>query len=186
MTTTTSSATKTTDVRAVRHGDAGQSSVELRWQARSRVAARCCRVVVNELRACALEAHRLQPNVGMKSHPSPRSGRAFHGEPKHPRPDDGNAFLPDTVGQMKPLPSPDAEAFAEEFINSATGAESVSEDAEDEVSVDEDGGPYIVLDDKARLPTEAEEESLASEDPELDVEDQQQGRRGARWAAKGV
>jgi hypothetical protein len=115
----------------------------------------------------------------MKTKPSAESARR-----PSTRPDDGNAFVPDTTGQLKPLPAADAEAFAEEFIGSATGAESVSEDAEDEVVDDEDGGPFIVLDDNARLPTEPEERS-AERDGDEPL--QRQGeRRGARWAARGA
>ncbi|MBX3260838.1 MAG: hypothetical protein KIS78_31005 [Labilithrix sp.] len=110
------------------------------------------------------------------------------GNREHPRPtgrpDDGNAFVPDTIGQLRPIPAPDAEAFAEEFIGSATHAESVREDAEDEVVDEEEGGPFIVLDDEARLPTEPEERKPASEGH--DSVQRAQSVRGARWAAKGV
>lgn len=99
------------------------------------------------------------------------------------RPDDGNAFVPDTIGQLRPIPARDAESFAEEFIGSATAAESVSEDAEDEVVEEEDGGPYIVLDPDGRLPGPAEERS-ADRDGGEPVEQQLQ-TRAARWAARG-
>ena len=36
-------------------------------------------------------------------------------ERPYPRPDDGNAFVPDTIGQLTPLPNADAESIAEEF-----------------------------------------------------------------------
>jgi hypothetical protein len=112
-------------------------------------------------------------------------GRPLRNERHRPstRPDDGNAFLPDTIGQLRPLPSADAEAFAEEFIGAATGAESVSEDASDEVVDDEEGGPFIVLDDDARLPNEPTERNPDREghEPVQQVE----SARGARWAAKG-
>jgi hypothetical protein len=100
------------------------------------------------------------------------------------RPDDGNAFVPDTTGQSKPLASADAESFAEEFIGSATGAESVSEDAEDEVVDEEEGGPFIVLDADGQLPTEPEEHS-ADRDGSEPVQ-KVQLTRAARWAARGV
>jgi hypothetical protein len=81
------------------------------------------------------------------------------------RSDDGNAFLPDTVGQHRSLPADDAESFAEEFIASATTGEPVGEDARDEVVDDEEGGPFIVLDDNAQLPPEPDERER---DPEMD------------------
>ncbi|MBX3215173.1 MAG: hypothetical protein KF850_24265 [Labilithrix sp.] len=118
----------------------------------------------------------------MKKHPQEPVSR----EQTRPagRPDDGNAFVPDTIGQLRPIPAPDAEAFAEEFIGSATAGESVSEDAEDEVVDEEEGGPFIVLDAEARLPSEPEEREPASEGHD-DVQ-RAQSTRGARWAAKGV
>ena len=100
------------------------------------------------------------------------------------RPDDGNAFLPDTVGQGKPLPAADAESFAEEFIGSATLGEPVYETAHEEVADDEEGGPFIVLDDEGKLPPEPEEPSPERESGEP-VENET-AVRGANWAAKGV
>lgn len=100
-----------------------------------------------------------------------------------PRQDDGNAFLPDTVGQGRPLPAADAESFAEEFIGSATRGEPVYEQAHEEVAEDEEGGPFIVLDDEGRLPPEpGEPEQEGSEA----VEEHEHAIRGANWAAKGV
>ncbi len=101
-----------------------------------------------------------------------------------PRKDDGNAFLPDTVGQLKPLPAADAESFAEEFIGSATQGEPVYEAAHEEVSDDEEGGPFIVLDDEGRLPPEPEERGSEREGNE--GPDPVHSVRGANWAAKGV
>lgn len=94
------------------------------------------------------------------------------------RTDDANAFIPDPTGQSRPLAAADAESFAEEFIGAATGGESVSEDAEDEVGADEEGGPFIMLDDKAQLPPESQELGAASEVG--------QAPRGASWSARGV
>lgn len=65
----------------------------------------------------------------------------------HKRPDTADAFLPDTVEEHKPIPSWDAESFAEEFIASATAAEPVQEDARDEVVDEEQGGPFLIEDD---------------------------------------
>ncbi|MBX3219224.1 MAG: hypothetical protein KF795_01820 [Labilithrix sp.] len=92
--------------------------------------------------------------------------------------------MPDTTGQLRPLADADAEALAEEFIGSATNAESVREDAEDEVVDEEEGGPFIVLDDQARLPSEPVERAPESEGHE--PVQRAQSSRGARWAAKGV
>ena len=62
------------------------------------------------------------------------------------RTDTADAFLPDPEdGTM--IEADDAESFAEEFIATATTGESVEMDALDEVSPDEDGGPYLELSD---------------------------------------
>jgi hypothetical protein len=100
------------------------------------------------------------------------------------RPDDANAFIPDTTGQSRPLAAADAESLAEEFIGAATGGDSVTQDAEDEVVEEEEGGPYTLLDDEARLPPEPEERSLAADGRE--PVQREQLTRGARWAARGV
>lgn len=101
------------------------------------------------------------------------------------RPDDGNAFIPDPSGQLLPprMTATDAESFGEEFVASATGAESVSEDASDEVVDDEVGGPFIVLDERGQLPA-LPEERRAESDGHDEVQ-QAESRRGARWAAQG-
>jgi hypothetical protein len=122
----------------------------------------------------------------MNKHP-----RAQREDVRRERPDDANAFVPDTTGQLRPLPASDAEAFAEEFIGSATGGEPVMMDAVDEVVDEEDGGPYIVLDEDAALPAEPAESSGGREEQEPAEEghepvQEEEGRRGARWAAKGV
>jgi hypothetical protein len=62
------------------------------------------------------------------------------------RPDGGAAFLPDRFAGG-PLLESDAESVAEEFIASATMGESVGEDARDEVVDEENGGPFLELED---------------------------------------
>ena len=112
-----------------------------------------------------------------------RTGQDRREQPRpSARPDDGNAFLPDTIGQGRPLPAADAESFAEEFIGSALQGEPVYESAHEEVADDEEGGPFIVLDDEARLPPEPGDPEREGSEP---VE-QEQAVRGANWAAKGV
>ena len=66
-------------------------------------------------------------------------------EPKRPpvRRDDADAFLPDPAEGNK-LSADDAESFAEEFIASATTAEPVQQEAEDEVVDEEQGGPFLI------------------------------------------
>jgi hypothetical protein len=99
----------------------------------------------------------------------------------HERPDDGNAFLPDRVGDIRPLAG-DAESCAEEYLASAVGGDHVSDDARDEVVDDEAGGPFIVLDDDARLPSVPDER-----DPDRDghgAVTQEQLVRGALWASR--
>ncbi len=59
--------------------------------------------------------------------------------------DDGEAFLPDVVRTHSPIDDDVAESFAEEFIATTTSAESVGEDARDEWSTDEVGGPFIEM-----------------------------------------
>ncbi len=56
------------------------------------------------------------------------------------RPDAADAFVPED-GK---IPADDAESFAEEFITSATRAEPVQQDAEDEVVDEENGGPFLI------------------------------------------
>jgi hypothetical protein len=122
-----------------------------------------------------------------------------HSEPVTPRsrPDDGNAFVPDNVGTLEPLPSADAEAFAQEFVASATAAESVHEAAQDEVVEDETGGPFLVLQDDASLPpepifehgraggSEAEEEGEEGrESVEERTAEKEAALRAARWASR--
>lgn len=53
------------------------------------------------------------------------------------RMDGGDAFIPDVARSYAMLTDDDAEAFAEEFIVTATSAEDVGEDARDEVVEDE-------------------------------------------------
>lgn len=139
-------------------------------------------------------AHRLHGCLVMKKrHESggvARSNRGRDGDRHHEvdqrpsRVDDGNAFVPDTNGQLRPLAASDAESFAEEFIGSATHGGSIREDANDEVVEDEVGGPFIVLDEEGQLPTEPEERKAES-DGHAPIE-QVQVLRGARWAARGA
>src|SRR5688572_21570660 len=72
--------------------------------------------------------------------------------------DDGDAFVPDTVSERQPMRADDAESFAEEFIASALMGEPVAQDAADEVVDEELGGPFILLDDEARLPLREEDD----------------------------
>lgn len=55
---------------------------------------------------------------------------------KHARRDRAEAFVPEP-GEGEPITSDDAEAFAEEFIASVTGAEFVLEDARNEETDEE-------------------------------------------------
>jgi hypothetical protein len=58
------------------------------------------------------------------------------------RRDGGDAFLPDpATGTF--ITFPDAESVAEEFIASVTSADFVLEDARNELSADEIGGPFV-------------------------------------------
>lgn len=55
----------------------------------------------------------------------------------HVRMDGGDAFVPDVARTHEALIDDDAEAFAEEFIVTATTAEDVGEEARDEIVHDE-------------------------------------------------
>jgi hypothetical protein len=58
------------------------------------------------------------------------------------RRDSGDAFLPDpTSGTF--ISAPEAESAAEEFIASVTSADFVLEEARNELSMDEIGGPFL-------------------------------------------
>jgi hypothetical protein len=94
----------------------------------------------------------LHDPVGMKDK-NPRSGG---------RPDDGDAFVPDPISARRGvLPAPDAESLAEEFIASATMGQSVGEDARDEFTEDEVGGPFVEIESE-REREEEEEEALVT------------------------
>ncbi|AKU98493.1 hypothetical protein AKJ09_05157 [Labilithrix luteola] len=64
------------------------------------------------------------------------------------RTDDADAFVPDP-SEGSHIGPDDAESFAEEFIATATTGEYIDMDAQDEVSDEEDGGPYLELDSEA-------------------------------------
>ena len=127
-----------------------------------------------------------------KTRRSERRQRSFEPVTPRSRPDDGNAFVPDNLGTLEPLPVADAEAFAEEFVASATAAESAYENAEDEVVDDENGGPVLVLEDDASLPPEpvdegrgwSEESEEAEELLEETTAEKEAALRAARWASR--
>ena len=58
------------------------------------------------------------------------------------RRDFGEAFLPDPSSGDK-LPESDSEWLAAEMIAGATSGESAFEDARNELSIEEFGGPYV-------------------------------------------
>jgi len=59
------------------------------------------------------------------------------------RPDDGEAFLPDSADKFNSLVKTDGESFAEEYIASALAGEPVEMEAQDEVVQEEWGGPFL-------------------------------------------
>jgi hypothetical protein len=61
----------------------------------------------------------------------------------HGRPDDGDAFVPDVGRTHEKLADGDAEAAGEEMIAAATSGDYVAADAEDEVTIEELGGPFL-------------------------------------------
>jgi hypothetical protein len=66
------------------------------------------------------------------------------------RRDGGDAFLPDPTGGSL-IRIADAESVAEEFIASATSADYLLEDARNELSMDEIGGPFVDDDEGLEL-----------------------------------
>jgi hypothetical protein len=74
---------------------------------------------------------------------------ALSRKPRAPRPssrrDLGDAFLPDPSDPFSrdKLPESDCEWLAAEMIAGATSGESAFEDARNEMSIEEFGGPYV-------------------------------------------
>lgn len=66
------------------------------------------------------------------------------------RRDSADAFLPDPASGSY-IAFDDAESMAEEFIASATSAAFVLEDARNELSVDEIGGPFVDDDEASEI-----------------------------------
>jgi hypothetical protein len=60
-------------------------------------------------------------------------------------PDSGDAFVPDVARSHERLPDDVSESLAEEFIATVTSAESVGEDARDEMTTEDYGGPLLEL-----------------------------------------
>jgi hypothetical protein len=60
-----------------------------------------------------------------------------------PRPDDGNAFLPDPGDGPAHTDDDLAEVLAEEFVGAATSAEETAEDVRDAFVPEEIGGPFL-------------------------------------------
>jgi len=92
------------------------------------------------------------------------------------RPDDGDAFLPDPG--TGPIRAADelAETLAEEFLESATSAEEVTEDVRDALMAEELGGPFI--EDRASL--EIVDDADANNPPGATREPFPTAMRGAR------
>jgi hypothetical protein len=135
-------------------------------------------------------AHRLQSfgqtrgelRTIMKRKQRPKKPFLEEAPSRSERSDNGDAFLPDNMGTLRPLPEAEAESSAEEFVTSALQGESVVEDARDEVSDDEAGGPFIVLDEDARLPRVPEEGNPEREGHE--PISRAQRLQAGRWAAR--
>jgi hypothetical protein len=80
------------------------------------------------------------PDVTLPDDPTVRARRGA----RH-RPDDGDAFLPDPTNPATRVTATDAESFGEEYVASATTGEPMYEEANDEVSEEEDGGPFLEI-----------------------------------------
>ena len=70
------------------------------------------------------------------------------------RPDDGEAFLPDSADKFNSLMKTDGESIAEEYIASALAGEPVETEAQDEVVEEEWGGPFLEQDVEGDDPNE--------------------------------
>lgn len=66
--------------------------------------------------------------------------------PKPPRPDDGDAFLPDPGGGPARAPDDFAELVAEDYVAAATSGEEQGETERNRVVPEELGGPFIRTD----------------------------------------
>ncbi len=77
--------------------------------------------------------------------------------PRHRKIDEEKAFVADPA-RGGTIRDDEVESFAEEFIASITGAESVVEDARNEETVDEIGGPFLefMVTEEVTLETDAE------------------------------
>jgi hypothetical protein len=95
------------------------------------------------------------------------------------RPDDGEAFLPDPTRRGAHITANDAESFGEEFVASATTGEPQHMDAADEVVEEEEGGPFLMLDDEASATGEDGDEVnvLTGEEREVSLPRQRNVRR---------
>lgn len=101
--------------------------------------------------------------------------RAFYNQ-SH-RPDTGVAFIPDPENGT-PISAQDAESFAEEFIATATTGEGVEMDAIDEISDEEDGGPFLEIESEAEI-----QEAFGLDTPDgLDRPSPKRARRVVRRA----
>lgn len=72
--------------------------------------------------------------------------RTDEGDPRNPaaiRPDGGEAFLHDPQGGPAHTKDQLAETLAEEFLQSATSAQEVTEDVRDAIVPEELGGPFL-------------------------------------------
>ncbi len=74
-----------------------------------------------------------------------------HGN-ERPRMDDGEAFIPDVARSHARLIDDDAEAFAEEFMMTATSAEDIGENARNEIVSDELAAFSILVGDEEEIP----------------------------------
>jgi hypothetical protein len=90
--------------------------------------------------AVALHVKSLQGQLMRSQRRAPKRPPQFV---HHVPDDDGDAFVPDVTRHAGAVRDDEAEASAEEFIASATGAEAVAEDARDELAIEEFGGPFL-------------------------------------------
>lgn len=95
------------------------------------------------------------------------------------RPDDGEAFLPDPSRRGAHITANDAESFGEEFIASATTGEPLHMEAADEVTEEEEGGPFLELDADASNPSEdgGDVDVLTGEEEEVSLPRRRNVRR---------
>jgi hypothetical protein len=95
---------------------------------------------------------------------SPQPHQEHKAHPADSRPDDANAFFPDPGEGPALVADSLAQELAEEYLVAATSGEDPAEDARNVDVPEDDGGPYLVVNERGEeglTLTEAEVETIA-------------------------